>query len=1500
MIRKIHWLASSSPICSRLSVLGYVLAFVFGIANLTAQQAERTPSGEFIKLSNSKVEFSLLIDSGKIVSDELSARPGWAQTYGFHPSSIETDGNFSMEIMWTDWSAPKKINNAENPAVLGKSDFVIKKHEFKDLDHGTKELTVSLTGKDFPLEARITYRLDSNAFYVRRKLTVIDTSRAGHFLQKIYPIAENIVGKWTDIKDGGFGQPVALQRNENGAFFGIEYPAADNSVVKDGKGLHVFCGHEVGERIEADGVASEWAVEGITPDPYVKLWFMKYVDDIRVAPLRPYTLYNSWYDLRSTEYPRVPEGNRMNEKNIFHIIDLMRKNMIEKHDIKLDAFVLDDGWDVYESDWVLRQKEFPHGLSPIVDELKKTNTNLGLWMGPTGGYSFRMKRINWMKGHGYEVVGNTPNTAMMCLAGNNYSALFKKRVTDFVANDGVGYFKWDGIQFSCSEPDHGHPVGIYSRRAVMESLIDKVHAVREKNPNIFLNITSGTWLSPWWVKYANTIWMQGSDYGYADVPSVSPRDAAITYRDFVLYDDFKNEDLWFPIANLMTHGIIKGNLEWLGGKEEPLDKFMNEVLLYFARGVAMWELYISPDILTDSEWDALGQAMKWARDRFPILSTSEMVGGDPTKRQPYGYVHFNGTKGIIAARNPWIESNSLSVNLDPAYGLNPSSDSLVLEKIYPTRWISPQLYHAGTTVDLAVDGYETAIFEIYPLSDATTPLIAGVPFEVRNAKENSEVISIYGTNQKPRLLNPETVGKVTSDGVEIHDLTIRERYQTPPIDEKTLTFSSTANEITLDVTIDTSVVKASLSVLLTPSKDSASNVLPHVNVSIDGKEDTAKYERGEAVSTWYTASIPSGKQAVKIRVVSRENDKKWSGHATVWAICQQRQKSIDLMLETSKPKGPKYIEKHQEWIDRVLESLTPISESPMPPRPFPVGVILKNVNIGETDIGPSQSTSQTVWLDELDLSTMDIGWGSPQAKKSVDGHPLGVGGQKFERGVGTHAVSTYLLNLNGKGKKFNASVGVDDEVDTTKASVEFFIVGDKKVLWGSGVMKKGDAPKKIDVDIANIKQLGLLVTDAGDGNGWDHADWCDAKIELTESRAPADFVIKSISEPYILTPKPSDNPRINGAKVFGVRPGHPFLYTIAATGKRPMTFEARYLPEGLILNSSSGQITGALTKPGDYKVTLVAKNVLGQSERQLRISVRENICLTPPMGWNSWNCWACSVDDGKVRASADAMVSSGLIDHGWTYINIDDCWEVKPNATDSVLNGEQRDKSGMINTNKKFPDMKALSDYVHSKGLKLGIYSGPGPLTCAGFTASYQHEQQDAQQYADWGLDYLKYDWCSYSQIAENRSVRELKKPYEVMRAALDKVPRDIVYSLCQYGMGNVWEWGADVGGNCWRTTDDITDTWESLSGIGFGQAGHEKHAGPGHWNDPDMLIVGLVGWGPKQNANIVLKSFYVGISGKFMVRDVWRQKDLGVFEKEFATDVPYHDVVLLRVTEEK
>ena len=344
----------------------------------------------------------------------------------------------------------------------------------------------------------------------------------------------------------------------------------------------------------------------------------------------------------------------------------------------------------------------------------------------------------------------------------------------------------------------------------------------------------------------------------------------------------------------------------------------------------------------------------------------------------------------------------------------------------------------------------------------------------------------------------------------------------------------------------------------------------------------------------------------------------------------------------------------------------------------------------------------------------------------------------------------------------------------------------------------------------------------------------EISASFTESKSGQTVYLLTVP-PYILTPAPGAAPRINNATVFGVRPGSPFHFKIAATGEKPLRYAAPGLPKGLTLDPVTGIISGNLAKAGEYTLELVVKNKKGRARKNFTIKCGNLLALTPPMGWNSWNCWGLSVSTEKVKASAQALIDKGLIDHGWSYMNIDDGWEAP-----------ERNSKGEIVTNAKFPDMKALGDWLHSKGLKFGIYSSPGPLTCGGYLGSYQHEQQDAEMYNQWGIDYLKYDWCSYGQIhgGKDTSTASYIKPYSVMQKHLRDQPRDIVYSLCQYGMKDVWKWGPEVDGNCWRTTGDIEDTWESMYTIAFNQVAMQPYAKPGRWNDPDMLIVGNVGWG--------------------------------------------------------
>ena len=350
---------------------------------------------------------------------------------------------------------------------------------------------------------------------------------------------------------------------------------------------------------------------------------------------------------------------------------------------------------------------------------------------------------------------------------------------------------------------------------------------------------------------------------------------------------------------------------------------------------------------------------------------------------------------------------------------------------------------------------------------------------------------------------------------------------------------------------------------------------------------------------------------------------------------------------------------------------------------------------------------------------------------------------------------------------------------------------------------------------------------------------------------------------YILTPKPAKTPRINGAKVFGLRPGSKCLYNIAATGERPMTFSVENLPKGLKFDPEKGQITGVVKKEGTYHVKVTATNALGSYTRELRIVVGDKLALTPPMGWNSWNCWSRDVTQEQVLSCARAMVSSGLVNHGWTYINIDDGWQ-----------GLRGGKYNAVQTNGKFPDMAGLSREVHDMGLKLGIYSGPWVGTFSGHLGSYSDNPDgvsqwvrdglynenyryqkpggdywkdrkenyrlgeysfvnaDVKQWEEWEIDYLKYDWNPNTRY-------HIKEMHDALRS----LDRDIVYSLSNTAHLIDAPFLIQYA-ECWRTTGDIRDNWNSISAIGFSQDRWIPFSRPGAWPDADMLVLGIVKFG--------------------------------------------------------
>lgn len=484
--------------------------------------------------------------------------------------------------------------------------------------------------------------------------------------------------------------------------------------------------------------------------------------------------------------------------------------------------------------------------------------------------------------------------------------------------------------------------------------------------------------------------------------------------------------------------------------------------------------------------------------------------------------------------------------------------------------------------------------------------------------------------------------------------------------------------------------------------------------------------------------------------------------------------------------------------------------------------------------------THVVWLDELDLSNVDQSAGKAMANQSMWKTPLLVSGEKFSRGVGTHAESVFRIQLDGKTISFRARVGIDDsapEHELKQASAEFLITGDGKIIWRSGVMHAGEKAKQLAVSTKGIKSFILSVDHMGDGTAGDRADWVDASFEV--AGADPVSVKRPAEKAYIATPLPLRQPVINAPFIYGTRAGHPFLFRVPVSGERPLTVTATGLPDGLVIDSSTGIITGKIKVDGKYKVPVTAKNSYGTDVKEVEIVAAEKIALTPPMGWNSWNVFGAGIDDGKIRAMADAMVSLGLVNYGYSYINIDDGWQ-----------GQRGGKLNAIMPNEKFPDMKSLADYVHSKGLKIGIYSSPWVQTYAGYIGSgadtqegkvinssrrygtFSFAKNDVQQWAEWGFDYVKYDWVT-NDIAHTAELSYL----------LRNSGRDMVYSISNaapFELAEDWNHLA----NAWRTTGDIHDSWCSMTTIGFLQNKWQPYATPGSWNDPDMLIVGNLGWG--------------------------------------------------------
>ncbi len=817
-----------------------------------------TKHGETITIGNQYLERVISIAPDHVgtmrIVNRLSGR-----TY------TVSDDVFGLKVVFSGTGpVPKEPQTGMNDVMLTAKDFQFTGYQKSDLTGGGKKLVLdfAFNWEDAALRVQVDYVVYPGQFSFRKSVQVSDSLYGIQFLDRIY--VESMSINPADLSRGQFGQPVF----NHDIFMGVEYPTVENVV----KGNHVMIGYVVGQDITHKPYKSHTAILGSSPSN-VKLeqTFMTYVKSIEVLPPHPFLLYNTWYDLRTPLMANGPAGVE-NEKNVLKTIDSFKRHLYDKYGIALNGFVLDGdaGWNNANSIWAIDSTRFPDGFTPIVEALDSTHTKLGLWSSPFGGYPpLRDSVVHWGKVHGYETTGPFYN-----LEGPKYRAKFMQRMDDYTRQYKIGYFKWDGYLSAFNTPVNGRLPGIYSREEGLSDYIKIMKSVRRINPKIFLNITSGTWLSPWWLKYANCIWMQGEDYGYQEnVPSINERDKAILYKDAVLWNDYQKQHLLFPISGLMTHGIIRGRYNLLGGVHESLASFSDEVMMYFGRGVMMWELYVSPDLLSAGEWNAIASAVKWADANQEVLQNSKMVLGDPIERQVYGYIHLTKDKGIFLLRNPYITKQRVNLRLTANLGdIDPTTEYYV-RVIYPYNFILSKPVKVNQDLSFNLKGYEVLTAELIPANDMDKSLPIGVKFSLENGN-----LMVYG--EPGQRVNIESVGKKDLGVVRFGNAARKVNYKVKS--QVTKSASDYATHLSINVPADYRNPKFAL--LLETEGKLQERLQPDFVIKVNGVSKTSKVVEGDGTWFWVITDLEDGHNSVDCSIRFKGKEK---GKVSLWMTGEQ-------------------------------------------------------------------------------------------------------------------------------------------------------------------------------------------------------------------------------------------------------------------------------------------------------------------------------------------------------------------------------------------------------------------------------------------------------------------------------------------------------------------------------------------------------------------------------------------------------------------------------------
>ena len=658
-------------------------------------------------------------------------------------------------------------------------DFTVLDSQVKELTGGEKRASFSLLNRELGLELKINYQLFPCDFYSRKWIDIIPENGKKILINSI-EVERLIVNGSSPVSFGGrnfdsphlevyhpykkfdlyLGQPVFVED----FFLGLEYPAGHN--MNDKKGL-ISLKHFPGRKISDEILRSKTAVIGVSPQGCVKDRFMDYISKIRV-PTKHLIVYNTAY---TTEHL-----GGATEKICLKLIADLKRNLFDRCHATIDSFVMDYGgnhvyknkwisWHDPKSVWKINRETFPHRFDLLKKKLDEIGANIGLW------YSMSAKSMDSNrggfiddKGKGYELI----NENSYCLAGPKYFHDLKKNIVDVVKKNDINYLKLDFNNFSCKKDDHGHLPGVYSVEAITDAMINLINSIREVNPDCFIKSTSGVHLSPWWLMHNNAVWMGGRDHKLlSHVPSPTARDAAITYKDSILYDHFINKGYPFPVSGLMMHGIIKAQ-DTTYFHKDSIEKWRDALVIFFCRGLTDNELYITPSLLKEEHWDSLARTIRWAKTKTKeLLTNPRLILGNPFQKQVYGYSHFYHNEGIIVLRNPYIEPRKIKIKLNDKILMFKTSKKHQVSIIYPYQKVLEKTFKYEDIIKLEIGGYEVIVLEIKETDEINRPEIIGCRYEFnwQKGKELSYRAWGYPGSKEEIIINsPVNVSKIKVSG----------------------------------------------------------------------------------------------------------------------------------------------------------------------------------------------------------------------------------------------------------------------------------------------------------------------------------------------------------------------------------------------------------------------------------------------------------------------------------------------------------------------------------------------------------------------------------------------------------------------------------------------------------------------------------------------------------------------------------------------------------------